>query len=72
VSHAPRSAARRGLVECKWNPKAFEPKGLLAFRERYPKGRNFAVCPIEGKPYQRTVSGLEVTFLSPTELVNVG
>jgi predicted AAA+ superfamily ATPase len=68
----PRGRQAVDTVECKWNPKSFEPKALLAFRERYPKGRNLVVCPIEGKPYQRTVSSLEVTFLSPTELVNVG
>mgnify|MGYP003607495870 CR=1 FL=1 len=32
-------------IECKWNPDAFEPRGLLAFREHYPKGRNFLCCP---------------------------
>jgi uncharacterized protein len=59
-------------IECKWSPKTFDPKGLLAFRERYPKGRNCVASPVEGKPYQKTVAGLEVTFLSPTDLMNLG
>ena len=60
---------RRGVdaVECKWNPKSFEPRGLLAFRERYPQGRNFVLCPTEGEPYEKTVAGLEVRFLSPAQ-----
>ena len=27
-------------IECKWNPEAFESRGLAAFREQYPKGKN--------------------------------
>ena len=36
-------------IECKWNPRSFDPKGLLAFRERYPRGRNFVASPIDRK-----------------------
>jgi uncharacterized protein len=63
---------RQGVdaIECKWNAKAFEPRGLLAFREHYPKGRNFVVCPFDDNPYQKTVAGLEVSFLSPTDLLS--
>jgi hypothetical protein len=56
----------------KLNAKAFDPKGLLAFRASYPKGRNVVACPLEGKPYQRTVAGLDVTFLAPTDLLKGG
>jgi hypothetical protein len=68
----PRGRQAVDAIECKWNPKAFEPRGLLAFRERYPKGRNYVVCPIEGKAYPKQVAGLDVTFLSPTDLINAG
>ncbi len=64
----PRSRPNVDAIECKWNPKAFEPRGLLAFRERYPRGRNYVASPIDGRPYQRTIAGLDVTFLSPTDL----
>jgi hypothetical protein len=40
---------------------------MLAFRERYPHGRNYVLCPAEGEPYRKTVAGLEVTFLSPAQ-----
>lgn len=62
---------RKGVdtIECKWNAKAFEPRGLVAFREHYPTGRDYVVCPLDGKPYQRTVAGREVTFLSPADLM---
>jgi hypothetical protein len=63
----PRGRHGVDAVECKWNPKSFEPRGLLAFRERYPQGRNFVLCPTEGEPYDKTVAGLEVRFLSPAQ-----
>ena len=34
-----------GRHRCKWNPDAFEPRGLQAFRDSYPKGRNYLLCP---------------------------
>lgn len=55
-------------VECKWQARAFEPRGLLAFRAQYPRGRNFVVSPTDGDPYQRSVGGLDVTFLGPADL----
>jgi uncharacterized protein len=65
----PRGRQRADAIECKWSPQGFEPKGLLAFRERYPSGRNYVACPLDGEPYQRTIAGLAVTFLSPTDLM---
>jgi len=65
----PRGRKGVDAIECKWNAKAFEPKGLLAFREHYPTGQNWVVCPLDGQSYQRTVAGMTVTFLSPTDLM---
>ena len=48
-------------------PQGFEPRGMLAFRERYPQGRYYVLCPVEGESYRKTVKGLEVTFISPAQ-----
>lgn len=32
-------------IECKWDPAAFEPRALAAFRACHPHGRNFLVSP---------------------------
>jgi len=52
---------RRGgidAVECKINPDRFEPGALRAFRELYPRGRNFVVCPGVEKAYDRRMGKL--------------
>lgn len=40
---------RRGkpptAIECKWNSKAFDAKGLQAFRHLYPEGTNLLLAP---------------------------
>lgn len=55
-------------IECKWNAGAFDPRGLLAFREHAPRGRNLVVCANVTAPYTRTVAGLRVRFLSAQHL----
>jgi predicted AAA+ superfamily ATPase len=55
-------------LECKWSPGAFETRGLRAFREQYPKGKNYVVSPLSGPAYERVVDGLKVAFVSPLEL----
>jgi hypothetical protein len=55
-------------LECKWRASEFDPRGLRAFRERYPKGRNFLVVPLTGDPYERSVGGMKVTVVSPESL----
>jgi len=65
----PRGRQGVDAIECKWTPKSFEPTALRAFRERYPLGKNYVFCPIEGEPYGRSLGGLEVTFASPSVLL---
>lgn len=55
-------------VECKWKPDAFETRGLAAFREQYPKGKNYVVSPLNGPAYERVQDGLKVSIISPKEL----
>jgi predicted AAA+ superfamily ATPase len=59
---------RRGeahAIECKWNPEAFDPSSLAAFRALHPGGRNYVVAPISGPPYARRFGDLEVTVCDP-------
>lgn len=66
---------RVDAVECKWNASSIEPRGLLAFRESYPRGLNLVVSPLEGAPYRRKIAGLEIEFMAPAHLreaMNVG
>lgn len=61
----PRGRDAADAIECKWQSNEFAPRGLLAFRESYPKGRNFVVTPGPSMtPYERTIGGLRVKFLS--------
>lgn len=61
----------RGVVdalECKWNPDAFEPRNLLAFRENYPAGRNYLLCPNVLHRSVRSFKQMKVTLLPMGEL----
>jgi hypothetical protein len=64
----PRSRDAVDAIECRWKPDAFEPRGLAAFREHYPKGNNFVVSPLNGPAYERNLNGMKVSFVSPGEL----
>jgi hypothetical protein len=55
-------------IECKWKPEAFETRGLKAFREQYPKGRNYVVSPLSGPAYGRVQDDLKLVVASPAEL----
>jgi uncharacterized protein len=55
-------------IECKWKPEAFETRGLAAFREQYPKGKNYVVSPLNGPSHERVQGGLKISIISPGEL----
>ena len=55
-------------IECKWNPEVFETRGRAAFREQYPKGKNYVVSPLNGPSYERVQGGLKISIVSPGEL----
>jgi len=59
----PRSRGAVDALECKWSPDAFEPRSLAAFRQGYPGGRNYLLCPGVRHRSVRRVGGLEVTLL---------
>ncbi|MCI0651353.1 MAG: ATP-binding protein [Planctomycetes bacterium] len=55
-------------IECTWTADSFEPRGLAALRENYPRGRNFLVAPIVGSPYKKQFGKLTVTVAHLTQL----
>jgi uncharacterized protein len=67
---------RRGrevdALECKINPDRFDPESLRVFRELYPKGRNFVVCPGVKEPYDRRVGKLIVRITGCEHLLDAG
>jgi predicted AAA+ superfamily ATPase len=56
------------VIECKWHPGAFDASALRAFRDAYPKGRNFIVSPAAEPAYARRYGKLEVRICTPSEL----
>jgi hypothetical protein len=50
-------------VECKWSVAGFETRGLDAFRQKHPWGRNILVVPDEPRR-ERTYGDLTVTITS--------
>ncbi len=64
----PRNRDTVDAIECKWSPEAFETRGLGAFREHYPSGKNYVVSPLNGPRYARIQAGLEIAFVTPAGL----
>ena len=64
----PRGRETVDALECKWNPDAFEPKGLKTFRENCARGRNYLLSPGVRHRSVRAVGGLEVATL-PIEML---
>lgn len=59
----PRGRAAVDAIECKWRADAFGTRGLAAFRENYPEGRNYVVSPQIRDRYEQRRSGLDIVFL---------
>lgn len=45
-------------IECKISPDRFSPETLRFFRQVYPRGQNYLVCPGVSEPYRRRVDNL--------------
>jgi len=56
-------------IECKWSATEFDPHNLKRFRERYPEGDSLVVAADVEKPFVRNYKGIEVTFVSLTNLI---
>ena len=57
-------------IECKWSATEFDPHNLKRFRERYPDGDSLVVAADVEKSFVRNYKGIEVTFVSLTNLIN--
>jgi uncharacterized protein len=55
------------VVECKWDPSAFESKSLKAFRGFYPGGNNYLVCPLTTAGYFKEIGSLKIYICNPTD-----
>jgi len=53
------------VVECKWDPAAFDPAALRVFRGYYPNGRNYLVIPGGDPAYTREFGTLRVRVCTP-------
>jgi predicted AAA+ superfamily ATPase len=63
-----RGRDRVDAIECKWDPAAFDPVGLQAFRSWYPHGANVLVSPLSVPSYARRYGPLTVTVCDPTAI----
>ncbi|MBL68714.1 MAG: ATPase [Verrucomicrobiales bacterium] len=64
----PRGRGVVDAIECKWSTHSFETRGLKAFRDNYPKGRNYLVSPQASKSFVRKLDGLSVKFIASESL----
>ncbi len=55
-------------IECKWNPRDFDPTALLVFRKSYPNGRNYVVGPSIQQSYSQKIKGLTITICDLKEV----
>jgi predicted AAA+ superfamily ATPase len=58
-----RSGNQVDTVECKINPDSFAPQALKAFRELYPKGKNYLISPVIVEPYSARYDSHLVEFI---------
>jgi predicted AAA+ superfamily ATPase len=62
-----RSRDAVDVVECKWDPLAFDSRSLAVFRSHYPAGRNYLVTPSGDPAYTRRFGEFDVLVCTPTE-----
>lgn len=59
------------VIEVKWKAEDFDPKNLMSFRRRYPKGDNFIVTSDIDRAFSRNYNGQRIKFIGLKELVEV-
>jgi hypothetical protein len=52
-------------IECKWDPAEFDAAALRAFRNYYPKGKNYLLSPLSVAGYPKLAGDLEVFVTHP-------
>jgi uncharacterized protein len=58
------------IFECKINPDAFSGSHFASFREIYPKGRNFCICPYLKENYSARRNNHVIEFISSIKQIN--
>jgi predicted AAA+ superfamily ATPase len=61
----PRGRSTVDAIECKWDLRRIDARGMKAFRALYPKGSNYVLSPGVAEPYTRVIDGIELTIASP-------
>ena len=64
----PRQRDEVDVIECKWDPSAFDATSLRVFRGYYPEGVNCLVSPSGDPAYTRTFGSLDVRVCTPGDL----
>ncbi len=67
---APRRA-RPMAIECKWSEDAFDPAGMVAFRQRYPAGENVLVAADAKRASRRRIGGLDVRVVGLAQVASL-
>jgi len=55
-------------IVCQWREKDFQSKNLLAFRRRYPEGRNWIVCGDNVQAHTQTMGKIRLEFMTLKEM----
>jgi predicted AAA+ superfamily ATPase len=66
----PRGRETVDAYECKWSGLQPDLRSLQAFRQAYPQGKNFLVVPHVSPGPTVRLSGLDVQFVSPADLLS--
>ncbi len=56
-------------IECTWTYDGFEPKNLIAFRKRYPDGKNIVVAHNVDRAFSQRYENISVKFISLPALI---
>ncbi len=63
----PRAHEQVDVIECKWDHRRADGKGLVRFRDAYPAGKNYLLCPLAHEAtHTRDLGGHEVHVGAPT------
>jgi len=57
-------------IECKWDYRQFDSDSLKAFRARYPRGKNYLICPDAGPGYEKKFASIDLHVLNPQQWLN--
>jgi len=68
----PRGRDSVDAYECKWSALQPDSRNLQAFRQAYPQGKNFLVVPQRTGAQTLRLDGLEVSIVSPADLMPKG